>query len=72
MAVYNKERGLQSVLNAALGEYHAKGFRLIEPDDHILELYYYDSVVARFLQNRATVSTIRETCQGYLEELAGR
>lgn len=58
--------GYQSVLNAALGEYHSEGFRLEEPDTHILELYYKDSLVARFLQSRATIPALRQTCGDYL------
>lgn len=65
MAIY---QGYQSVLNVALGAYQGKGFRLLEPDDHILELYYEDSLVARFLQSRATILMIRRTCEDYLAE----
>ena len=39
MAVYNQEHSFQSILNAALGEYHSKGFRLVEPDFTPLPVY---------------------------------
>jgi len=69
MADYSKEQGLQSICNAALGRYHSKGFRLVEPDDHILVLYYLDELVARFSQVGATIPAIRETCQEYMERV---
>lgn len=69
MATYDKEHRFQTILlNAALGDYSAKGFSLTEPDDHIVELHYQGVLVGRFLQARATISVLRETCQGYLEE----
>ena len=71
MAVYNQEHSFQSILNAALGEYHSKGFRLVEPDTHILELYHNDDIVGRFNQTRATVPVIHGACQAYLETLTG-
>jgi len=61
---------LQSILNAALGEYQAKGFRLMEPGDHILELYYQDALVGRFSQGGATILAIHEACQEHLESLS--
>ena len=71
MAVYDKEHGLQSILDATLGEYSAKGFELVEPDDHVLELHYHDDVVARFLQAGATIPMVRDACREHLEGLAG-
>ena len=53
----------QSILNAALGEYHSKGFRLIEPDDHTLILFYEDEKVAMFSEQSALVRSIHQTCQ---------
>jgi len=61
---------MQSILNAALGEYHVRGFRLVEPDDLILELFYQDEVAARFSQVGATIPAIREACREYLEREA--
>lgn len=58
--------GLQSILNAALGEYHSKGFRLMEPDDHALILYYQDDIVSVFAQGGATIPAIRRACREYL------
>lgn len=71
MATYNQERGFRSILNAALGEYQSKGFQLIEPDDHILELYYHDDLVSVLSQGGATLPAIHKACREYLETLAG-
>lgn len=70
MAVYDKEQGLQSVLNAALGEYQSKGFRLVEPDDHCLYLYYRDAWIGVLSQGGATIPVIHEACQQHLDSLA--
>lgn len=62
--------GYQSILNASLGEYRSKGFRLEEPDSHVLFLYHHDNRVAIFSQVGVTVPAIRETCQKHLESLS--
>jgi len=62
--------GKQSVLNEALGEYADKGFSLVEPDTHLLELYFKDHRIAVYNQTRATVEVIREGCRNYLDSLA--
>lgn len=64
--------GQQSLLNAALGDYQAKGFRLVAPDDHVLLLYFQDEQVGIVSQTVATISMIREHCQEYLDESFGR
>ena len=63
--------GLQSILNATLGEYQSKGFRLVEDGDHFLELYYQDGLLEVFNQSRATIPVIHGVCRRYLEGLAG-
>jgi len=70
MAIYNQEQGFQSILNAALGDYHAKGFRLVEPDDHCLYLYYQDEWIGVIGQGGATIPVIREACRDYLRSFA--
>jgi len=60
---------LQSILNAALGEYQPKGFRLMEIDDHALRLYYRDAEVGIFSTGGVTIPVIHETCREYLEKL---
>lgn len=69
MAIHDKEQGFQSILNAALGDYRSVGFRLVEPDDHILELYYLDELVGSFNQSRATIPVIRAACRECMEAL---
>jgi len=61
--------GLQSILNAALGPYQAKGFRLVEQDDHITILFYRDERVAVFSQTGMTIPALHQTCQEHLERL---
>ena len=70
MASYNKGQGLQSILNAALGDYQSKGFRLVEPDDHCLYLYYQDERIKVLDQIGATIPVIRNVCQEHLESLS--
>jgi len=62
---------LQSILNAALGEYQSKGFRLVEPDDHCLYLYYQDEWIGVLSQGGATIPVIHKACQEHLESIAG-
>ena len=70
MAIYNREQGYQSILNAALGEYQSKGFRLVEPDDHCLYLYYQDERIGVLSQGGATIPVIHEACREHLESIA--
>ena len=70
MAIYDRKQGFQSVLNAALGPYQSKGFRLMEFDDHILMLYYRDEVVGVLSQSGATIPVIHEACRKHLETLS--
>jgi hypothetical protein len=65
----NQYTGLQSILNAALGDYRYKGFYLVEDSDDFLKLYYQDSLLDVFNQTKVTIPTIHETCRGYLETL---
>ena len=69
MAIYDKKQGLQSILDAALGEYQPIGFRLMELDDHILVLHYRDEMVGAISLGRATVPVIHEACREHLESL---
>ena len=69
MAIYNREQGLQSICNAVLGEYQAKGFRLVEFGDHALTLYYHDERVGVLSQRGATIAMIHEACREYLAGL---
>lgn len=66
MAIYT---GKQSVLDEALGEYAQYGFKLTEPDIHILELYFKDKRIATYNQTRVTIPIIREGCKNYLASI---
>ena len=61
--------GLQSIVNAALGDYQSKGFRLVEFGDHALILYYQDETVGILSQGGATIPAIHEACREHLESL---
>ena len=58
-------RGPQSILNAALGDYLGKGFRLVS-DDHILTLYHQDELVAQFSATSASITEMRRECENWL------
>ena len=67
MAVY---LGVQSILNAALGEYHVQGFRLTAPDDHVLVLHHNDQRVAVFSQGTCNlIPLLQTTCEVWLRDL---
>lgn len=68
MTIYDHEQGMQSILDAALGEYLFRGFRLIELNDYILMLYYRDELVDVFSQGRRTTIIVAQAaCQKHLE-----
>ena len=69
MAIYDKKQGLQSILDAALGEYQSRGFRLIELGDHSLMLHYRDEMVGTISLGGATIPTIHAACREHLESL---
>ena len=68
MAVYNQQQGFQSVLNATLGEYHAKGFRLLERQGHAVLLYYRDERVGIFSATMMTARDVQAVCRDHLEK----
>ena len=57
--------GPQSVLNALLGEYWEKGFRLVE-SDHTLTLYHQDDLVAGFSATGALIKEVQQECENWL------
>lgn len=66
MATYT---GKQSVLNEALRMYGELGFKLVEQDDHLLELWFKDKRIAVYNQTKATIPIIREGCKNFLANL---
>ncbi len=64
--------GKQSVWDEALGGYAQQGFRLVEPDDHLVELWFKNKKVATYNQTKATIQIIREDCKFHLANVAGR
>jgi len=61
--------GRKSVFDEALGEYADCGFQLIEPDDHVLLLYFKDKQIAIYNQTKATIPVIRDGCKNYLDNI---
>lgn len=73
MAVYDKEQGFRSILNAALGEYQSKGFRLEEISDCSLMLYYQDEAVGVLGPNGYAIHfipAIHDACREHLESIS--
>lgn len=60
--------GMQSVLNGALGKYHAKGFRLVERGNHALILYYRDEWVAVFSRDGVSFDLVHEKCSEWFSK----
>jgi len=60
---------IAEVLVASLGEFANYGFKLVEADDHILELYFKEKCIARFNQNKVTIATIQDGCKNYLANI---
>jgi len=63
MALY---RSKQSVLDEALGEFVDYGFKLEEPDDHVLVLYFKDKQIAIYNQPQATFDLIKKECHNFM------
>ena len=70
MAIYDQEQGIQSILEAALGEYHSKGFQLTELGNHSLKLYYHDELLGIICQGGVAIPIIHEACRDHLEMLS--
>ena len=66
MAQYKTKEDL---LKAVLGDYYGLGFRLLGPDDDIVELCYCEKCIARFNQRRVTISILQKSYQNYLDNL---
>ena len=62
----------EDYLKAALGEYYGLGFRLVEPDDHIIELYHLGKCIARYNSMKLTFETLQRECQNYLNNVVTR
>jgi len=62
MAIYNKAQGLQSILNASLGDFRDFGFSLREEDDHLLHLFHNGKRIATFSQSGATIPAVHNQC----------
>ena len=63
--------GKQSINGAALGEFESMGFSLHESDDHFVELYFKDCLVATYLQTTLSIILLRDACSMYLKSISG-
>lgn len=61
--------GKQSVLDASLGEFVNIGFSLIEVDDHTLELYFKDKLIATYNSTKVPMDTIQQGCQNFVNNV---
>jgi len=59
--------GLQSMWDAALGEFAEYGFSLNAPDDHVVELYFKDKRIATYNQATLTIPVLQEGCRNFLK-----
>ncbi len=60
--------GLQSVLDAVLGDYCAKGFSLSD-DPHFLYLSYAGESIAVFSATGVAIAGVLETCKQHLDKI---
>ncbi|KKK84102.1 hypothetical protein LCGC14_2786740 [marine sediment metagenome] len=66
-----KYTGKQSVLDEALGGYADCGFKLAEPNDHVLLLFFKDKQIATYNQTTTTYEILQEGCKTYLTSISG-
>jgi hypothetical protein len=45
------------------------GFRYVEPDDHLINLYFYDDLVAVFNQTKLTQEILHQSCEMHLQKV---
>ena len=69
MAIYDKEQGLQSILDASLGDFKNFGFSLGGDGDHLLYLSHNGKRIATFSQSGATIPAVHNQCILHLKEL---
>ena len=51
---------LNKILRVALTQrQRGQGYRLVEPDDHVVELWRREAMIARWNQTKVTIQTIR-------------
>ena len=62
----------QSINDAALGIFKDYGFSLVEPDDHVVELYFKDKKVNTYSQSALTIPLLQEGCRNFLKSIMGR
>jgi len=44
---------------------------LVEPDDHVIELYFKDKKIATYNQSKLTIPILHEGCGNYLKSIMG-
>ncbi len=60
--------GKQSLLNAALGPYHAHGFRIVPKGEQVI-LFYRDERADTLDFETATISSLQRACADYLRKV---
>jgi len=46
-------------------------YTLVEPDDHVIELYFKDKKIATYNQSKLTIPILHEGCGNYLKSIMG-
>jgi len=65
----SKASGNQPLSNKALGEFRNYGFKLLEQNDGILELFHNGKRIASYNKDKVTIPIIREGCLNYLANI---
>ena len=52
-----------------LAELKHYGFKLVEPDDHVVQLYHKDKLIGTYNQCRVTAEIIKQDCQNYVRNI---
>lgn len=61
--------GFASLLRAALGTYHGRGFRLIATGEDWAKLYYNDQLVESLDMKKVCITEVHRICLQYLQKI---
>jgi len=76
LLAWKVDRGMERItkkpqlIDAALGQYAGYGFRIVEPNDRLLELYFKEKLIATYNQTtEKIIQKIHEDCSEFLRSL---
>ena len=55
-----------------LGELKDYGFKLVEPDDHVTQLFFKDKLLGVYNQNKVTAEIIERDCWNFIRNTVVR